>query len=275
MSRDPRFARLLPPGAAEASARLLPEAKRLESLATQRWFRALVNFAERLVLPGIQLHYIVRKRFLEDAVRCAIEEGFVQVVVLGAGLDTLALRLHREFPRVSFIELDHPATQRVKRRALTAREVQFAEADLARESLHDALPRCDSFTPAADTIFVAEGLLMYLDAPRVSALFDAVKACGTGRRRFVFTFMERRESGGIRFAKSSPLVGLWLRLRGEPFRWGIERAALPAWLRSRGFGAREIAHAHTLRARFLPPEMQSIALAESESICIADGDPSV
>ncbi|HEX3528449.1 MAG TPA: class I SAM-dependent methyltransferase [Thermoanaerobaculia bacterium] len=130
LSRDPRTAVLVPAEAAEAYRWFLesadPKAARLAAWAGGHALpRGLAYAAETFVIPGIMLHYAVRKLFLEDAVRAALttssgDSGILQVVVLGAGLGTLALRLHRERPDVRFFECDHPATQRFKRQAFAA-----------------------------------------------------------------------------------------------------------------------------------------------------------
>ena len=118
MTHDPKLGHLVPLRAAEASVWFLkassPHGDRLLRLIDRRWFRSLVTLAESLTIPVILLHYIVRKRYLEDVVRDSLGSGTDQVVVLGAGFDTLALRLHQEFPAAVFIEIDHPATQKIK-----------------------------------------------------------------------------------------------------------------------------------------------------------------
>src|SRR5271166_4909290 len=59
----------------------------------------------------------MRSRFAEDMASRAMAEGARQILVLGAGLDTFAYRVQgAEDLRV--FELDHPATQRDKRRRL-------------------------------------------------------------------------------------------------------------------------------------------------------------
>src|SRR5436305_1327182 len=61
----------------------------------------------------LRLFLAVRSRFAEDALRTAVSRGVSQVVVLGAGLDTFALR--NPFPQLRVFEVDHPATQEWKR----------------------------------------------------------------------------------------------------------------------------------------------------------------
>ncbi len=119
LARDARVSDLVPSGAAEWCARCLEVLSRLKTVDTVshpalRWAARL---AERASVPGLLLHFMLRKRWIEEAVRAALTEACGQVVVIGAGFDTLALRLSREFPRVSFIEIDHPATQKYKRLA--------------------------------------------------------------------------------------------------------------------------------------------------------------
>ena len=74
------------------------------------WFKIRTLFWEHWVMPGISLHYVMRKRFIEEITVKTIHEGSSQVVNLGAGLDTLMLRLHQQYPKVTFIEVDRPAT---------------------------------------------------------------------------------------------------------------------------------------------------------------------
>jgi len=69
---------------------------------------------ENLVIPGIQLHYLVRKRRLEEIALDALAKDFKQIVIFGAGFDTLALRLHKNFPTIDFIEIDFQQRKRLR-----------------------------------------------------------------------------------------------------------------------------------------------------------------
>ncbi|MEQ1870931.1 MAG: class I SAM-dependent methyltransferase, partial [Vicinamibacterales bacterium] len=60
---------------------------------------------------------------------------FASAMVMFAGFDLLAWRLHRERPEVRFFELDHPATQAPKKRKLDAAgNLTFLPVDLATDS---------------------------------------------------------------------------------------------------------------------------------------------
>ena len=64
---------------------------------------------------------MMRKRWIESRVRAAIADGASQLVVLGAGFDTLGVRLAVERPDFRVVEIDHPATLAVKRSVVEMR----------------------------------------------------------------------------------------------------------------------------------------------------------
>ncbi len=280
LSRDPETAPLNPPGTAEACGWFVD----LVAPSDGRWarragaspmLRRLAYASERLTIPGIMLHYAIRKRFLEDATRRALAAGIEQVVVLGAGLDTLALRLHREFPDVLFVECDHPATQRVKRRALEAHartgpNFQLLPVDLARRSLASVIASLPEYRQGADTLLFAEGLTMYLQEQEIDELFAFLWDHAGAGSRFAFTFMEPQANGKVDFPSATPLVRLWLRLVGEPFTWGVQRQDLPRFLAERGFTLEDLADDQILRERYLVPAgLAGRRLAVGEYVCVA------
>jgi methyltransferase (TIGR00027 family) len=184
LSHDEAFKSLLPPKTVELSktfADARPLSKKLVYLAKQRKFlRPFFNALENLVIPGIQLHYSVRKRRLEEIALDALAKDFKQIVVFGAGFDTLALRLHKNFHDVNFFEIDHPATQTVKKYVVEKHQLandnlNFVTLDLTEQSLTETILVSDFFRPNTKTLFVAKGLLMYLAESEIENLFDFVR----------------------------------------------------------------------------------------------------
>src|SRR5882762_4680544 len=143
LARDACVSDLVPAGAAEWCARCLDALSGLKTVETlsRPGLRWAAHLSERATVPGLLLHFMLRKRWIEEAVRAALAEGWEQVVVIGAGFDTLAARLSIEFPRASFLEIDHPATQAGKRVAMGSApgNLHFIAADLSRTRLQDAL----------------------------------------------------------------------------------------------------------------------------------------
>lgn len=285
LSRERRLAPLVPTELAEANEEMLavtPAGVFFRRALACAPLRALLRFAEGRLLPGIALHYLLRKRRLEELVRSSLDAGFGRVVVLGAGLDTLALRLHRDYPHASFVEVDHPATQAAKRRALDGRgdlgsNLELRPCDLDGPSLRRAVAVVEPDHEARPTLTVAEGLLMYLRPSSVEALLARLAAtCRGGSAspadRLVFTFMATTDAGGPpRFEAESRLVHAWLRLRGEPFRWGCDRRQLPVWLRRMQWEPTLVEGAAALRRRYLAPAgLDDEPLAVGEGLALAE-----
>ena len=112
VAEDPRVRELLLPGTVELSSKLLLEARLTKpwmlGLYRKPWFRSFSHWAERHTMPGQMMTLPIRKRFMDDEARRAIEDGARQLLVVGAGLDTLALRIAERFPDVQCFEIDHP-----------------------------------------------------------------------------------------------------------------------------------------------------------------------
>ena len=271
-ARDHERHRLVPAGA-EA-----PVAAMLAADGNAFWFKlalhhpgvgALLRRLERKVLPGIITHYLARKRWLENATTAALDAGCMQVVVLGAGFDSLAWRLHRARPGVRFFELDHPATQAAKRTALRVEaNFTFLAADLATVLPGGVLRACPGFSPVQPTLFLAEGLLMYFPEDRVAALLRDLAGLTRPAANVLFSFMATGPDGAIAFQGEPAAVGWWLRRQSEPFRWGITRAALPTFLRACGLQLAALADDEILRDQILTPlGLARLPLARGECLC--------
>ena len=231
--------KLLPRGLVEANERILLEAGRLSPRGL-RFFRSslMVWFTSRVDTHGAQRGVALRKAFCDREVHAAIEGGATQVLVLGAGYDTLCWRLAAEFPAVRFIEVDHPATSAPKQRAIEAMgrpdNMTMVSADLGATPLPDVLARVDAWTADDRTIVVAEGLLYYLTGADVVDLFREAAACTGGGSRIAFSYMKPGGPG------TGGWVTLGLRLMGEPWIWFITPDELPAFLRPVGWQLRPL-----------------------------------
>lgn len=184
---------------------------------------------ERITIPGIFLHYPLRKKCIAKLARSALANGVSQVVVIGAGFDPLSSELQREFPTALFWEIDHPATQRHKMCACSEigiERMHFVAADLSAGTLDKEALIKSSFDPTQRTFWIAEGLLMYLTGETVSLLMRTLTSLSAPGSQFAFTFMEKGSDGRSRFDSQTSLVDWWLRKRGEPFLWGSTRDEL-------------------------------------------------
>lgn len=263
----PAAAPLLPIEAIRRGADLLRAAHpRMAGLLRQSWFHTLCRVMERATLPGMTLHIALRKRAIRDHAHAAVATGCRQVVVLGAGLNTLCMELLAAYPQLCCIEVDLPATQQRKRRAAGAagQGVHYLGADLAQQPFGAVLAACPAFHAELPTLFVAEGLLMYVPLPAVAALF-AQMAAAAPHSQVAFTWFEPQADGRPNFRDRSRLVDLWLALRGEPFLSGMARADLPGFLQGAGYAIERVLES----ADLLGQAQRSALPVAAEYICFA------
>ena len=150
----------------------------------------------------------------------------------------------------------------MKRLAVGHHNVEFIAADLARTPLQEALAG-SAYRPESGSLFILEGLLMYLGEAEVAALFVALSRLQRAPGRVVFTVMEPAPGGRFAFHNATPLVNRLLALWSEPFRSALPRDGLPAFLAPFGLELRSLAAAEDLRRRYLATPL---ALTQGELI---------
>jgi methyltransferase (TIGR00027 family) len=119
-----------------------------------------------------------RTRFVDGQVVAAIAAGVRQVVICGAGYDDRALRFRTT--GVRFFELDHPDTQDDKARLLHAlgagaAGVSLGKVDFRTDDVGVVLEQA-GHDAAQPTLFVCEGLLVYLDRDTCHRLLAGLAA---------------------------------------------------------------------------------------------------
>ena len=187
------------------------------------------EFQDRM-MPGQWEGFGYRKIFINDQVKNAIESGAEQVLVLGAGFDTLCLRLAPYYPGVNFYEIDHPTTSDAKAKGVancgSPENLQLIAADLAKCSLSDALAQAVNWDKSKPSVVVAEGLLQYLDDADVNQLFREVAECVSLKSRFIFTHA---------IPQDRKLLQAILKLVSEPFLSSVNSADLPEYIANCGW----------------------------------------
>ncbi|MBU0631365.1 class I SAM-dependent methyltransferase [bacterium] len=256
-AKNPQLSHLVDDDTTEACTMILSAStegrKRLAQLNSPMGSK-LLPFLEWLLLPGITLNYVLRKKFIEEKVLEAISDSTIQVINIGAGFDTLAWRLSRRFPSVTFIEIDHPATSIEKTKALSKTSFSspnlfFAAADLSKTSLESVLENCSGFDAKRKTLYICEGVLMYLDEVHVIEIFDAIKGLTGSGSLFVFSCMEpgKSDKNNVR-----PLLHLYLKLKNERYRWYIPDTAIKHFVDERRYSFMEMANSETYLQNYLP-----------------------
>lgn len=261
-AEDPDVARLAPAGSIAATYQVMETAGLLKpwmvSLIKAPWYQKVGDALEKPILKGQTLHLVLRKRFLDDEVRAAISAGATQVLVVGGGYDTLCLRLSAEFPEVTFLEIDHPPTHRVKSAAVQAiagprPNLHLEGVDLSERSLSEFLQQVAFWSAEALSVVVAEGVLMYLSEKDVTAFLAAVRSNTAMGSRVLVTYVYQGAFGRKNLGWLGGALTLFLRLAGEPFDWGVQEAGIEPFLLAQGFRVLGEASRFDLKERYLVP----------------------
>lgn len=242
LGAKPGMEKLLSPGIVKASQEVLL-ASGVAGPRTIRWAgsRRAVSVYEAFdwMLPGQFEAFAHRKAFFERQVRKGIGAGATQILVLGAGYDTLGWRLAPEYAEVNFFEIDHPATARLKLKGIASlgkrKNLYLIAEDLGNRRLVDVLKDNTSWDQNAGTVVLAEGLLMYLLPEAVSSLFcQCAEMVGEGSR-FAFSYIPTGADGRLDAGRWTRLM-LWLqKVVGEPWCWSIRPEELGSLLEDTGW----------------------------------------
>jgi methyltransferase (TIGR00027 family) len=145
------------------------------------------------------LRYLkARTSFVDRLVVKAIERGTTQLVSIGAGYDGRSLRYAK--PGHTWWEVDHPDTQgektnRLARLGIDASEVRFVGLDLRNGGLAEALTG-SGLVPDATTLFICEGVAVYLEAEVLESLLSEARSLATIGSRLVLTVSTSRSAQG-------------------------------------------------------------------------------
>ncbi|MDQ1605505.1 MAG: hypothetical protein QOE01_3350 [Actinomycetota bacterium] len=174
----------------------------------------------------------------EDALAKAVARGVRQYVIIGAGLDSFAVR-RPEFARdVDVFEVDHPATQELKLERLReagidpATAAHYVAADLGVEALDAALAR-SPFHPGATAFFSWLGVTAYLTREANLQTLGAIASCGAPGSELVFTYIDQRDFDAPADEERRRVRELFAAV-GEPWVSGFDPASLAEDLRSVG-----------------------------------------
>lgn len=196
----------------------------------------IVDRVLRVLSPAASV--LSRARYAEERLEAALARGTSQYVIVGAGLDTFALRRADLAGRLATFELDHPRSQALKRERLAAAGLacppglHFGAVDFERESVATALRRLP-FRTDEPALFAWLGVTMYLTKDAIAATWRALREVAAPGSELVLDFLWRTpgtpETPGARELLART------RAAGEPIISALDPATLAAELAAAGW----------------------------------------
>jgi methyltransferase (TIGR00027 family) len=205
----------------------------------------------------------VRSRFAEDCLAEAVSAGVEQYVVLGAGLDTFALR--NPFPGLRVFEVDLPATQKWKRQVLQRAglaepaTMRFVPLDFERQTLAAGLEGA-GLDAAKPTFFSWLGVVPYLTLAGFRATLETIAQMPEGSG-VVFDYAVPRamldSKGQTAFDRLAERVAT----AGEPLRLFFTPQEMDEELRRAGFGRFEQVDFSDLNERYFKDRADGLKIS--------------
>lgn len=241
-------------------------------LLERPWFRKSFRRFLEWVFPYFPLYLGIRKRWIENQVQKALQQDFQQVVILGAGFDPLAYRYHQAHPKVHWLEIDHPHTLNYKQQAIQAqgdqkKNLSLLPLELSNSIWEDLLLQSGKYHPERKTLFLAEGLFMYLSKFDVRYLVETFTQHSATGSRWIGTVLTPLPSGKLIFPTNqtwrSYAFTFW---SPNLYQWGISPEQLPNFFKQSGYHQIDIEDPTSLCLQWTE---QSLPLPKGEYFFVA------
>ena len=204
---------------------------------------------------GIYEYVIARTKYIDAVFKRALAEPFDQVLLFGAGFDTRALRFQPAAQQTRIFELDAPLTQQAKLQQYQKRgldipsNVAFISIDFDKESLPNKLDM-GRFQKDQTSLFILEGLLMYLEPESVQATFHTIQTYAGLGSWVVFDYVRASVLRHENTLYGETGVTQSVLKAGEQWRFGIEPDEISSFVEAYDFQVSDHKEAQELEEIF-------------------------
>ena len=256
------------------AASLLPRSMRVMHrlmawVPLQRWmFRASESDA-----VGLWGNLLCRKAYARAEVRRALADDIHQLVVLGAGMDTLAC-LVASPANLPAWELDLTTNIEAKRasyvRALggVPGNVRLVPTDFETEDVGQVLSRA-GFRLDLPALFVMEAVSQYLTDAAMYGVLGFLAGTATGSR-LSFTYVQKDFVDGTRDMGATSLRRRFVEKRPPLWMYALDPSDVGPLLASYGWAQREDLDPDEYRRRFIEPAGRELIVSDVEHYVGAD-----
>lgn len=205
--------------------------------------------------PRLRWFIAARSRISEEALTQAVNNGATQLVVLGAGFDTLAYRTPLA-DRLRIFEVDFPATQMRKRDMLAAAGISvpdtlsYVAVDFERQTLAAALDAA-GFVATQRSFFSWLGVVPYLTEIAVFSTLGYIAQL-PGGSDVVFDYVNPASSVAPAGRAAHQALAERVAAAGESLRSYFDTAPLCARMSALGFRHVDDLGPDAIAARFFP-----------------------
>jgi methyltransferase (TIGR00027 family) len=219
-------------------------------------FPRFCQLYHRLFAPkGIYEYVIARTKYIDSVFMDALEQGFDQIVIFGAGFDSRAQRFKELNEKTKIFELDAPITQREKLNAFKEKDIMipenliYVQINFIKESLAGKLTAA-GFKENRKSLFLLEGVTMYLSDAAIDKTFTFIRDVAGKGSWVVFDYIyagvlrqENKYYGEKDIFKTVAKAG-------EGWSFAIEEGEIDGFLHKYDFTLKDHSNAQKLKERY-------------------------
>jgi methyltransferase (TIGR00027 family) len=224
-------------------------------LARSRWLANPTTRAVDVWAPGAMEFLTIRARLSDEIAAEMATNGLEQIALLGAGFDTISLRIRNALRKVTIFEVDHPATQAVKRKVMgrigAPENLRFVAVDFERDDFVEKL-RQAGFGFGRRSLVVWMGVTYYLTAQAMTRALSQIHTLGGVGMRFIFDYMLKEIVDGASENREALRKARIAAKLGEPWLFGLDPARVADYLAAFNFKLLKDYDAKELHAKYCP-----------------------
>lgn len=252
-----------------------------------KYFPSLLRSRAEFKYPGCIALLIARTNTYDKLVETtlAADKDITQVVILGAGFDTRFYRL--SFPKdreLRLFEVDAIPTQTRKREVLaniaphlftsgrTPSSIEYVAVNFDVDSIESALLRTSRYNKNAKTLFLWEGVTMYLQPDSIGEVLSFIKRGSAPGSLLACDIVYRECITGEKTYNMTKVASQAIKV-AEPWTFGVPEGGVRDWISSHGYvpiatyGPKEFAEQVSSKTSysFKTPDIQEIVLSHTPS----------
>ena len=227
-----------------------------------------------IVLPSGMYEYIIaRTKYIDRVFQKAIVESFDQIVLLGAGFDSRALRFLNK-SKTKVFELDSQKTQETKLRRLRRKNINshpniyYIPVDFNQEYMSKKLI-VGGFSMNKKTLFILEGLTMYLDNESINRIFTLIDSFSGAGSEIIFDYIYQSVLWKENTYYGEDEMHNMTARTHEPWTFGLEKEDVEQFLKKYHFNLLENNDARDLENSFFSNKGGQVVGKINGTHCIA------
>lgn len=205
-----------------------------------KFFRNVITKKLHKKVPGSYEYLTARTIFFDEIFVHAAKEKCPQIVFLGAGYDTRAIRFQHLTKDSIIYELDAPTTQREKKKYFERNKIRlpenvvFVPINFNTDELKMTL-LSHGFNPNKKSLFIWEGVTMYINQASVRETLSFIRDNSGSGSTIAFDYFYDAVINGTTNSFGAKELRESASKLGEKFIFGIEEGRIDEFLKENDF----------------------------------------